>query len=99
MLDERSPPDAALSETDWRALVTQSLDEGDKRMDRFESAIHANTALTQEIKADTAEFLEIFRAMRGGFKVLGWFGNIAKWAASIGAAVLGLYYVWKAGHR
>jgi hypothetical protein len=68
-----------------------------QRMDRLEASVSENTKLTQGIKEDTSEFLEVFRAVRGGFKVLGWLGNIAKWAAGLGAAVAGLYFALKSG--
>ena len=68
-----------------------------QRMDKLEISMSENTALTHGIKADTSEFLEVFRAMCGGFKVLGWLGNIAKWAAGLGAAIAGLYFAKKSG--
>lgn len=77
-------------DTENRELLTQ-------RMDRLEASVNENTRLTQGIKADTSEFLEVFNAVRGGFKVLGWLGNIAKWAAGLGAALSGLYFAIKSG--
>ena len=82
------------------------MDRLEKKMIGFESQIAENTKLTlenteitRETKADTGEFLEIFKAMRGGFKVLGWLGTAAKWTASLGAALIGLYYAVKMGPK
>jgi hypothetical protein len=79
-----------MSEMDQHDLLTQ-------RMDRIEASVAENTRITQGIKADTAEFLEVFTAVRGGLKVLGWLGSVLKWGAGVGAALIGLYYAIKGG--
>lgn len=54
-----------------------------------EATAHNSQALdaaTKEIRAqreDTAEMIELFQAMKGGFKVLGWLGLLAKWGVAI----------------
>lgn len=78
--------------------MLEKHDELSARMDRLEVNMLANTAITQDIKSDTAEFLEIFKAMKGGVKTLGWLGNLAKWLAGLGAAFVGLYYSFKGPH-
>ncbi|WP_141104009.1 hypothetical protein [Noviherbaspirillum denitrificans] len=67
-------------------------------MNKLEAGINANTAeiqkntrLTEELKADTREFLEVFNAVKGGFRVLGWIGTGAKWLGGIAAAGTALY--------
>ena len=72
-------------------------DAMDVRMDALESLVAENTALTQEIKADTAEFLNIFRSMKGGAEVLNWLGGLVKWASGIGLALAGVYFAFKNG--
>ena len=72
-------------------------EDNQRRFIEIEKKIDANTKLTERSVADAAEFLEIFRAVRGGFKVLGWLGNLAKWAAGLSAALLGAYYAIKNG--
>jgi hypothetical protein len=39
----------------------------------------------------TDEMLQVFKAMKGGFKVLEWFGRIAKWFAAMVAGLAALY--------
>lgn len=52
----------------------------------IEEKIDLNTAMTKEV-------VDLFSTLKGGFKVLGWIGNFAKWATGVGAA-LGLAYTW-----
>ncbi len=47
-----------------------------------------NTAMTQEL-------LDAFQSVKGGFKVLGWFGNAAKWAASMSAGGAAAWLFWE----
>lgn len=61
------------------------------RVATVEAAVKENTRITAAIATDTSELLELFRAAKGGFKVVGWMGGALKWAAAIGAAVVGLY--------
>lgn len=79
-----------MSELDKHEMLSQ-------RIDKLEASMSENTTLTYGIKADTSEFLEVFRAVRGGFKVLGWLGNIAKWVAGLAAAIAGLYFAMQRG--
>lgn len=81
------------------AELSDRMDRLEEKMTGFEQQIAENTAITQDIKTDTGEFLEVFQSMKSGFKVLGWIGDGAKWIASIGAAVIGLYYAIKMGPR
>lgn len=62
-----------------------------ERVTVIEKAVNENTRITAAIATDTGELLELFRAAKGGFKVVGWMGGALKWAAAIGAAVVGLY--------
>lgn len=87
-----------MGEAEWRATVTAALLKGRLRMDDFEQrikdntdAIVENTTLTKEVKRDTEEFLEVFKAMKGGFKVLEWLGKIGKVLGGIAAGIGGLY--------
>lgn len=49
--------------------------------------INRNTAMTQEL-------LDLFQSVRGGFKVLGWLGNLAKWVGGLAAGCYGIYTYW-----
>lgn len=78
----------------FRASVFSQFRAGSERMAKLEQATEHNSqaldAATKEIRAqreDTAEMIELFQAMKGGFKVLGWLGLFAKWVVAIGAGV------------
>jgi hypothetical protein len=43
----------------------------------------------------TKELLEAFQSVKGGFKVLGWIGNMAKWVASISAGGAAAWMFWE----
>jgi hypothetical protein len=75
----------------------QVIAELSKRMDRLEASVMENTELTQDIKADTGEFLEIFKTMKGGFKFLMVLGNIVKWVAGLALPIAGIWYAMKNG--
>lgn len=71
------------------------------RINAVESSIAANTLITRNISSDTGELLDIINSVKGGFKVMGWVGVLAKWAASL-LAVFGAIYAFvqniKGGH-
>lgn len=62
-----------------------------ERVTTIEKAVKENTKITASIATDTSELLELFRAAKGGFKVVGWVGSFVKWTAAIGAAVVAVY--------
>jgi tetrahydromethanopterin S-methyltransferase subunit B len=79
---------------EFRTQVFRQFHAGSERMAKLEQATEHNSqaldAATKEIQAqreDTAEMIELFKAMKGGFKVLGWLGLLAKWAVAISAGV------------
>jgi len=47
-----------------------------------------NTEMTQEL-------LTLFQSVRGGFRVLGWLGNLAKWVGGLAAGCYGIYTYWQ----
>lgn len=67
--------------------VQQQIDEGDKRMDILASEIQGLRKDFNELRDEVTEFLDIFRASKGFFKVLGWIGKFVKWVVSIGLAI------------
>lgn len=78
------------TEADRRGSVTIELRKGSERMERIERQLAENTATTVEnteaikaVRERTDEMVEVFMAMKGGFKVLGWLGQLAKWMAPI----------------
>lgn len=69
-------------------------------MDMLRADMDANTKATADIKADTSEMLEIFRALKGALLVLNWIGKAAKPIGAIamaGAALAGLWASTKGG--
>jgi hypothetical protein len=85
-----------MSDSEWRKHVCERLREGSARMDCLETGLGANTALTQKISEDTTDLVEMFKALKGGLKVLGWFGTVAKWIGGIAVAVASVYAAWQA---
>jgi len=69
-------------------------------MTRMERELVANTAATEQVRANTADLVEVFRAAQGAFRVLHWIGKAAKplgYIASACAACLGFWAALK-GH-
>lgn len=95
--------------------INEQLVVGELRMGRIEGDVSdlrddmtvvrrdlaANTEATQRLDKSTADLVEFLQAMKGMFKVLDWFGRMAKPIASIfalGTAAMALYAAWK-GHK
>jgi hypothetical protein len=64
------------------------------RLDTLEHAQKVNTEATLEGNRDVREILEMFEAVKGGLKVLGWLGAAAKWIAAVAAAVSALWVLF-----
>lgn len=77
--------------------VNDRLDKGQTRMDRIETTIKNLDNKIESNNIDTAEILDIVRAGRGFFKVIGWAMKAMGWLAGIVAPVIGLYFVLKDG--
>lgn len=72
--------------------VASALSQGDKRMNsltdeitavkleqaEFRHLLKENTDATNEIRANTAELLEVFHSFKAALKVLEWIGKAAK---------------------
>lgn len=86
-LEDRRDPDAPVTRTDL-ANVQRQLATGDLRMAAIESELRNNTALTADVKV-------LLEAARAGFRVLGWLGSTAAWAAKIATAVGAVYGAWQ----
>ena len=65
--------------------------DNQRRLMALETAMAANTALTQDLRSDTQELLDLFRTAKGGFRVVGWIGTFAKWSTGLAAAAMALY--------
>ena len=86
MPDHKDPTDAAHHADNQRRLMAL-----ESRMTSVEREVAENTALTVGVSADTRELLDLFRAARGGLKVMGWLGGLLKWLAGIAAAFAAIY--------
>jgi len=73
--------DLKLVEADRRIAVAEKC-YSDLRVE-----LAANTVATQEI-------LDLMKAVKTGFKVLGWLGTGAKWIGGIAAAASAMYVVY-----
>ena len=77
--------------------VTDRLDKGQARMDKIETTIKNLDNKIESNNIDTAEILEIVKAGRGFFKVMGWIMKSIGWTAGIAAPIVGLYFALKNG--
>lgn len=68
----------------------------DKRIDRMEVDLRANTVATQSVKADTASLVSAFNALQGGFSVLEWLGKASATLFKTGAPIAIMYGGWVA---
>ena len=68
----------------------------DKRIDRMEADLRANTVATQSVKADTASLVSAFNALQGGFSVLEWLGKASATLFKTGAPIAIMYGGWVA---
>lgn len=89
-------PDASMREmlhdaVDTSADVNRRMGALEGRMTAVEQGVKENTVLTSGIAEGTTELLDLFKSVKGGFKVMGWLGNFAKWVAGIAAAFAAVY--------
>lgn len=61
--------------------------EAFSRMENMQRELTANTEVTTEVR-------ELLSAAKGGLKVIGGIGTVAKWIGGIGAAGISLYTLW-----
>lgn len=67
------------------------------RMDAFDEALQANTALTKEVKANTDNIVALFESGKAFFRVMGLIGTAAKWIGKVAAAVAIVWAVFRYG--
>lgn len=91
----------------WRAEVNKRLDDGATTMEQLKTDLHANTIATNEskqvsdaVKRDTAELIDLFKSFQGAMHVLEILGRLAKpltYLAMLGTALWGVISVFKSG--
>jgi hypothetical protein len=79
---------------EYHDAIFKKFREGEARMDAMSSRIDENTAMTQALKNDTGELLQILHVGKSGLKVLGWLGAGAKWVAAIATAAVAMWGLW-----
>ena len=72
------------------------LGAGDSRMGSIEAELAKNTAATKEVADGVQEIIAFFSAMKGGLKVLGWLGKLAKPLTALVALGLALWSAYLA---
>lgn len=75
-----------------QAAHGRALQHGEDRMTNIEKMLAINNAAT-------AEVLDIMRLGKAFFRLAGYFGSFVKWAAAIGAPLVGLWYALKGGGK
>lgn len=76
--------------------VDVRMEAGDSRMGNIEAELARNTAATKEIADGVQEIIAFFAAMKGGLKVLGWLGKLAKPMTALVALGLTLWSAYLA---
>lgn len=85
--------EAADSHAFSSAAVNRRLTALEGRMTNVESGVTENTVITTSISSDTTELLDLFKSVKGGFKVMGWLGQFAKWFAGLTAMFAALFAI------
>lgn len=83
--------DAADLQVLTAAEAMRRLSALEGRMTTVEKSVDKNTEITTGIAGNTSELLDLFKSVKGGFKVMGWLGSFAKWVAAILAAFAAIY--------
>lgn len=94
-----APPPGVERRADHLAL-SQRLTKVEQDMTALRDDVATNTTLTQQVRHDTAEMVELFRSVQGAFVVLEKLGRMARpvgWLAAAVASVVGLWSVLKGG--
>ena len=85
-----------MSDEEWRAWVEGELEDGVTMFNSLSAEIKSNTDVTNQVKLDTGEMVELFRNMQAFFKVIDGLGKLAKPIGYILAAVTAAAGVWAA---
>lgn len=79
-----------------RRQINERFDKGSERMAAIERELGKTRQELSELKQQLADLLEFFIAMKGAFKVLNWFGKLARPTAAIVALGVALIGAWNA---
>lgn len=67
--------------------ITQSIDLLKAQHGEIRAAVDQNTVITNEIKTNTDEIIQFFKAGKGFFTTIGYVAKFAKWVTAIAAAI------------
>lgn len=67
--------------------ITQDISQLKAQHGEIRLAVDQNTQITNEIKTNTEEIIEFFKAGKGFFTSIGYIAKFAKWLTAIAAAV------------
>lgn len=89
--------DVPMSDGEFRRAVFLILRENDSRMERVENRVEGSATKIDTLTDSTREMLEVFNAMKGGFKVLEWLARIGKIVAGLVAigGICAKIFGWK----
>lgn len=96
MVDIVSNPPHRRADDPRIAKVQEQVEWLTGRHAELKTRLDENTALTGEVKRDTAGLVEAWTAIAGGMKVLGWLGRVAKWFGVIAGAIAASGGAWYA---
>ena len=71
------------------------MDESNARAGRIEALISDNVGAMSRNTSDTAEILHIMRDSQAALRIIGHFGNVLKWGASILLPLTALWFLFK----
>jgi hypothetical protein len=81
----------------WRADITQRMQAYEENQVLMAEAIDSNTELTEQIKKNTDDIVDAFKAVKGTIKVAGWLVTLAKALTAILIAIGLGYWFFKTG--
>lgn len=82
------------AEDPWRHDISQSINLLKSQHSEIRTAVDHNTTITNEIKANTDEIIDFFKAGKGFFRAMGYVGSVAKWLGAVAAAVTAVWAAW-----
>lgn len=98
-MDRRKATIYAMSEQQFREFMVDQLRDGKQEFRQLHEAMAANTAMTQQVAASTAEMVEAFAVTKRGilfFSAVGrGLSKLARWATPIITVAAAL---WAIGH-
>ena len=82
-------------------MVTRAkiVDELKITLDTTQADVTAIKIKLDQNSGDTREVLDILHAGKGFFKVVGWFGGVAKWCLLLAAPAVTFWYALKGGGK